>query len=113
MATEVERSREVAARQIQHIKQLRESEAFNNYWLYRLKMRHAAAVDSLLHDPPTKVIKRKVDGKETDVEVPFCTKERREEIRQVVLAYEDLLRMMEQDYNSAGGLLLENPPGMT
>jgi hypothetical protein len=113
MATELERSREVAARQIQHIKLLRESEAFNNYWLYRLKQRHATALDSLIHDPATKIVTRKADGKETQVEIPFCTKERREEIRQLVLAYEDLLRMMDMDYNSAAGLLTELPPGVS
>jgi hypothetical protein len=112
MAIESERSRELAARQIQHIKQLRESEAFNLYWMHNLKKRHAEAVDSLIHDPATKIVTRKIDGKETQVEVLFCTKERREEIRQVVLVYEDMIRKMDVDYNSAAGFLTDGPPGV-
>jgi hypothetical protein len=103
---EKERSHQLALRDIQNIKLLRENEAFNNYWMRKLRERHARALDRLVHDPAFKTVSRMVDGKETLVEVPFCTKEQREETRQVVLAYEDLMSMMDRDYNSAGGQLV-------
>jgi hypothetical protein len=100
------RAHELALRDIQNIKALRESEPFRNYWMRKLKDRHERALDRLVHDPAFKMVTRMVDGKETTIEVPFCTKEQREETRQVVLALEDLMGMMDRDYNSAGSQLI-------
>ena len=98
-------SKELALRQIEAIKVLRQNEHFQNYFLRRIKDKHANLLDRLIHDPATKKITQKIDGKDVTVEVPFCTKEQREEIRQVVLAYEELLFMMDRDYASASGFL--------
>jgi hypothetical protein len=109
-------SKDLALRDIQNIKALRESDPFRQYWLRRLQDRHAAALDSLIHDPVTKIVTRRADGRDTQVEIPFCTKDRREEIRQVVLAYESLLGMMDDDYAACSRMLQERleaqSPGM-
>jgi len=101
-------SKELALRDIQNIKALRESDPFRQYWARRLKDRYDAALRSLIHDPATKVVTRKTpEGKEYQIEIPYCTKDRREEIRQVVLAYKDLMEMMDNDYASASNRLQE------
>ena len=105
MADNIQQSKELALRQLESIKALRESSHFHNYFLYRLKEKHGTLVDRLIHDPATKKVTRLVDGKPVEVEIPFCTKEQREEIRQVILELEDILGMMSRDEHSAAAYL--------
>ena len=73
-------SREVARQNGVDIRELRESVAFERYWLRRVRMKRDAAFKSFMHDPPEK-----------------CRYERREELRQLVLAYDELLGMLDAD----------------
>lgn len=85
---EVAVARERATKDIEDIKALRESEPFKRYWLRRLNYKRAAIEKSFLRDGPELV-----------------SKDRREEMRQVILAYDELLSMMDADDRGAKNLL--------
>lgn len=71
-------SRELANRDLADIRSLKESEAFQRYWLRRLKTKREAAFNKFLKDDQMGL-------------------EERETFRQIVLCYDDLLGMMDRD----------------
>ncbi len=73
-------SRERAMLDIEDIKALERSDPFNRYFLRRLDQKRAEAERKFKYDPAEK-----------------CTPERREEYRQVMLALEDIQKMMTTD----------------
>jgi hypothetical protein len=79
-ATDAEVSVERALKDLAHIKELRESTAFNDYWLRRLKMKREEMWGHLLNDPPE-----------------VLNKDKREELRQVILFCDEVLKMPESD----------------
>ncbi len=65
---------------LEDIVSLKNSDAFNRYWLRRLKQKRENAEREFKYEPASKI-----------------TKERREELRQVMLALEELEKMMDVD----------------
>lgn len=75
---------ERARRDIEDIGVLRKTEAFSRYWLRRLKQKRDDTEKSFKFAP-----------------VAECTPARREELRQLLLVFEELLGMMEADDSAA------------
>ncbi len=73
-------AREAARQDGIDIRELRECKGFTRYWLRRLRQRREETNRKFHEDPPEK-----------------CSKDRREELRQLVIAYDDLLGMMDRD----------------
>lgn len=91
MSEEYLRSKQVAQRDLECIRALRESDAFNLYWMRRLKQKHADIDDIFRNHPASKV-----------------DKEEREILRRILKEYEDLMGMMAKDEAGARSQL-EHP----
>jgi hypothetical protein len=87
------RSKQHAQRDLNYIRTLREAEAFNAYWLRRVKQRRDSCARSFLHDPPTKV-----------------DKDKREALRLILLEYDWLIdTMMVEDETACRQILTTQP----
>lgn len=82
-------SRELATRDIEAIKQLRENGPFNTYFLRRLRMKHDAIEEKFKYDTPQK-----------------CDAAEREILRRLMLEYEnEILSLMDRDDAAAQSTL--------
>jgi hypothetical protein len=79
-ATNAQVSEELARRDAEDIAALRLSEPFNRYWMRRLKQRRDETDRAFRFDPPAK-----------------CDFVQREVLRNLVIAYDELLNVMQAD----------------
>ncbi len=82
------RTRQLAAQDIQDIKTLRGAESFNRYFIRRLRDRQTAINTRFRNDPPAK-----------------CDDREREILRRLLLEYDELLKLLDNDERAAGSTL--------
>lgn len=88
MSAEDEKVRRQAAEDLSDISELQRSQGFNRYWLRRLRQKRDAVDRQMKYDPPEK-----------------CSKDEREVLRRISLAYEELLALPANDEGAAKRLL--------
>ena len=77
-----------AQQDLEDISTLKRTDAFERYWLRRLRSKQAALEERFRNDPPEK-----------------CSKDQREEIRLQIVLIDELMAMMKRDEASAKAMV--------
>lgn len=86
--TDAQVARERQLQDLEDIRELKKNSAFTRYWLRRLTQKRAEIERRFKYDPPEKV-----------------SKDQREELRQAMIALEDLEKMMAVDEGNIRGAI--------